>query len=509
MVGTNPGATVQYNPNNPFNVDASGAPLPGTGNYTGSITTPTTSPTATVPPPTVVTPSEAQANAAAIGTAVGNIQTGVQTQKANVAAQPPTTQTSVVDYMNANGQDSSYANRSKLATQYGIQNYSGTAAQNTQLLGILQTAAANKAAAPAPTPTSPTPGATASAVTGIQTTLQPGQSGYVTNADGTYTYYSNINGQIQTNPTNPIGGDQQKNTPQQTPGLVQLSGTPTLAPSTSTEAANANIAGETTDYQNNLDTLNNETDAMFNDYESKLQQIQNGTFPLTATQLAIVQATQNQFDQLRQQQVIANTAYTQGMQVMEARTGELTGGTTTALGNIQNAINTGVQKLADLDAKAASTLATLQEGFQQDNLKMIQAGWDAWQQYKDDKEKTLTDIYTATVTAQKDLRDFAYKTTQDLITNTLNSDKFTYQQKQDKIDTALTQAQLDETKRASLVAEAQKQQALNLQQQANAMIQNTYSDSQLQGIPQSLPDGSPNPLYQTTFLSTLPPMYKI
>ena len=46
---------------------------------------------------------------------------------------------SVVDYMNANKLNSSYSNRAKLAKSYGIKNYSGTAQQNTALLGYLQT----------------------------------------------------------------------------------------------------------------------------------------------------------------------------------------------------------------------------------------------------------------------------------------------------------------------------------------------------------------------------------
>ncbi len=46
--------------------------------------------------------------------------------------------TSVVDYLKAQGQASDYTSRSKLASQYGISNYTGTAAQNTQLLSALQ-----------------------------------------------------------------------------------------------------------------------------------------------------------------------------------------------------------------------------------------------------------------------------------------------------------------------------------------------------------------------------------
>lgn len=48
------------------------------------------------------------------------------------------TKTSVVDYLKTKGQDSSFSNRAKLASQVGIDNYQGTASQNTALLKSLQ-----------------------------------------------------------------------------------------------------------------------------------------------------------------------------------------------------------------------------------------------------------------------------------------------------------------------------------------------------------------------------------
>lgn len=45
---------------------------------------------------------------------------------------------SLVDYLKSIGQDSSYSNRANLAAQYGIGNYSGTAAQNLELLNKLR-----------------------------------------------------------------------------------------------------------------------------------------------------------------------------------------------------------------------------------------------------------------------------------------------------------------------------------------------------------------------------------
>ncbi|GAF22734.1 hypothetical protein JCM19047_2501 [Bacillus sp. JCM 19047] len=59
---------------------------------------------------------------------------------------------SIVNWMNAQSMDSSFANRAKLAAQHGISNYSGTAAQNTQLLSLLQGGTTPKPAPPVTKP---------------------------------------------------------------------------------------------------------------------------------------------------------------------------------------------------------------------------------------------------------------------------------------------------------------------------------------------------------------------
>ena len=45
---------------------------------------------------------------------------------------------SIVDYLKSIGVDSSFANRKKLAKEYGISNYTGTAEQNTKLLNLMR-----------------------------------------------------------------------------------------------------------------------------------------------------------------------------------------------------------------------------------------------------------------------------------------------------------------------------------------------------------------------------------
>ena len=48
------------------------------------------------------------------------------------------TGSSIVDYLKSTGKSSDYNTRAKLASQYGISNYSGTSSQNTQLLNLLR-----------------------------------------------------------------------------------------------------------------------------------------------------------------------------------------------------------------------------------------------------------------------------------------------------------------------------------------------------------------------------------
>jgi len=55
---------------------------------------------------------------------------------------------SIVDFLKSKGQDSSYSAREKLAAQNGISNYTGTAAQNTQLLSTLSSSSGNTSTSP-------------------------------------------------------------------------------------------------------------------------------------------------------------------------------------------------------------------------------------------------------------------------------------------------------------------------------------------------------------------------
>ncbi len=108
-----------------YNLD--GSVVPYTGQTLQTNTTQPTTPTPTTTTPTTQTPTTTNSQTTTPGTQTPTTQTSQ-----NPALAMPANG-SVVDLLNMAGQDSSYASRQQLAHQFGIQGYTGTAAQNTEL----------------------------------------------------------------------------------------------------------------------------------------------------------------------------------------------------------------------------------------------------------------------------------------------------------------------------------------------------------------------------------------
>lgn len=96
------------------------------------------------------------------------LQKGVQVQAQNKAV--PNPNVSVVDLLGSKGQPSDFASRTKLASEAGIQNYTGTADQNKQLIGYVNNKSATPPATPGQTTTVIKPGEAPTTTTTTPTT---------------------------------------------------------------------------------------------------------------------------------------------------------------------------------------------------------------------------------------------------------------------------------------------------------------------------------------------------
>lgn len=166
----------------------------GTGGFTAGAETPTTAAAAYKNAggsvPLITTSSTSRAN---FSSNVTNLNKALNSTTAG------NSNPSVVDYLAKSGMPSDFSSRSALATKYGIQNYTGSADQNTQLLGKIQSDTNSS---------SPSDGTPETTPTATDTTTSP-PVGSTTNADGSTTNpdgtTKNIDGST-TDPNDPTSG---------------------------------------------------------------------------------------------------------------------------------------------------------------------------------------------------------------------------------------------------------------------------------------------------------------
>lgn len=171
---------------------------------------------------------------------------------------------SIVDYLNSKGQDSSYQARKRLAEQYGISGYSGTAAQNTQLLGSLRSGSS--------APSSSQPGPTFGM--GVQGQASPGTSNIskspvITAGGGGLAGPGAVD--IDWGPSSSSSGS---------PVITQGQGGGPGVSSSSTKSSNYltdysynpfSVSGRTSDYADKLDDLENNKPGPYNSrWQSKI-----------------------------------------------------------------------------------------------------------------------------------------------------------------------------------------------------------------------------------------------
>ena len=317
---------------------------------------------------------------------------GLKTSVANQSvtnANTTNTNPSVVDYLNSTGKPSSFTDRAALAKTYGITNYTGTAPQNTQLLTTIQGKDQNDAAAAANDPN------------GTLTQIKDMVSGTGTDTTATDT----------TAPADPL----------------------------QTQQDNADTAEQAA-----MDKLNNESDAALTQFTTEVNQINSGTFPLTAGEQTQVQSLINSFDVLRQQQMIANANYTGGVTQSQALTGNSYYSPQIAMGNIQGAISSGLSKLGDLATKQADAMSKLETSFQTNDYNMVKSSYDALAKTFTDRATAIEKMHTDTTTEIDKLRTYNEKVAQDTFNNSIKSDTMTFKQQQEAFTEYIKQGTLDE-----------------------------------------------------------------
>lgn len=168
--------------------------------------------------------------------------------------------------------------------------------------------------------------------------------------------------------------------------------------------ATSALTGETPTIESNLKADQNllaDSQKAYDDMKTSISNITSGVTPLTADQQAQYTALQNQFDLLRKSQEQFNKAYEGGVTTLGVRSGINRYAGMEQTNRIKTAVDQGVQKIAEIDSKAASALAELKAGFISNNIKTVESAYNAYTKFVENKTKTIKDMNDAIATEAK------------------------------------------------------------------------------------------------------------
>jgi len=229
-------------------------------------------------------------------------------------------------------------------------------------------------------------------------------------------------------------------------GKIDANGNPTQQNSQTDEVGKPRYLNE---YESQMQQNQDQSDQAYQTFQNSMTQLQNGTFPLNPMQQAQVDGLKGQFQQLIEQQKIANKNYEGGIAITNATSGRARYAPEIALGITMNAVNAGIQKIGNIETEMNAAVANMEAGFQTNNMKLVQSAYEAYQQHAQAKSDQITKVYTAVANAAKDARDYNYqveKDNQELakwnISKEMEIDKFDYQKGQDTIKNALAEKKI-------------------------------------------------------------------
>ncbi|MGH7249511.1 MAG: hypothetical protein ACREGC_00900, partial [Minisyncoccia bacterium] len=173
----------------------------------------------------------------------------------------------------------------------------------------------------------------------------------------------------------------------------QPQGTSTTNPPAAGDLSNVNGAGANQANQAILG-IQNQADAAFQNFQSQIQQIMSGSFPLTPSQQAQVNATQASFNALKTQQDLINRNFEGQIRVAAASSGLNMTAPQVELGQIKNAMDSGVAQISAIDTQASKAIADLQQGFMTQDYDLINASYSAASKLFSDKTQAIQDMNT-------------------------------------------------------------------------------------------------------------------
>ena len=188
------------------------------------------------------------------------------------------------------------------------------------------------------------------------------------------------------------------------------------------EVNNLISSDESLSYKLGINKNSDQQDKAYKDYKASIDSITNGTFALTPSEQADINAIQASFDKLRTQQLVANQNYEGAVQTGEIRSGRQEFMNQISSGIFKQAVDDGVTKIADIESKASAAIRAYKDAVESKNYKAANDQFTAVSKYMADKSDAIKELHTATMEEYQRQNDLI-KSSNDSITAALNQKK--------------------------------------------------------------------------------------
>ena len=155
-------------------------------------------------------------------------------------------------------------------------------------------------------------------------------------------------------------------------------------------------------------TLNQESNQIksnMSDLYGSMDKITNGTYTLTPGEQAQINDIRNTYAELERKQALVNQAYEGSVGTAEIRSGRQEFMNQISSGIYKNAVDSGVQKIADLEAKATAAVNTLTQAFEDKDYDKLNNQYKILQDTLTQKTSEIEKIQKATADMAKTVQD--------------------------------------------------------------------------------------------------------
>lgn len=195
--------------------------------------------------------------------------------------------------------------------------------------------------------------------------------------------------------------------------------------------------------EDQLTSINKQTDEAYESYKKSMEQLQAGTLPLNAEEQAQIQLIQAQFAQMADAQKAANERYQRGLTQAGISAGRSRYAPEVQMGILKKAVDDGLAKVKNTEIQALSAIADYKQGVAEKNYKLINESYDRMTEQLEKKQKSILDIQKAVLDHQEKMAELDAKMEQDQIMNTLKFAEFDQKQKRQAFENMMTSEKFD------------------------------------------------------------------